>query len=141
MITHCSTNYACTLRRCNDLPGHISYGHPPRTASFYYVHATLITIFGNYFAELASWVKSQSTTAPGGKFFSSVVVWRALTLTLPPRSQASVGRADNHNGTHTSERPSFLHWDEVTQVMRCLLVIGPSRRGLQLCRACLDSEL
>jgi hypothetical protein len=99
------------------LPRNISYGHPPRTVSFYYVHATLIMMFGNYFAELATWVKSQSTAAPYGKFFSSVVGWQALRLTLPQDPRLLSEARTTMMALILAQRSSFFHWDEVTQVV------------------------
>ena len=88
-------------------------------------------MFGNYFAELASWVRSWSTVVPEDKFFLSVVGWQAPRLTLPQDPKLLLEARTTMMALILAKRPSFFHWDEVTQVMRCLLVIGPNRRGLE----------
>jgi hypothetical protein len=88
-------------------------------------------MFSNYFAELASWVKLRSTAAPEGKVFSSDVGWQALRLTLPQDPRLLSEARTTMLALILSKRPLFFHWDKVTQVMRCLLVIDPNRRGLE----------
>jgi hypothetical protein len=100
------------------LPGNISYEHPPRTASFYYVHATLIMMFGNYFTELASWVKQITVYRRAlWQVFLSVVGWKALRLTLPQDPRPLSEARTTILALILAKRPSFFHWDEVSQVV------------------------
>jgi len=109
------------------------HGHPHvRRASFYHVHATLITVFDNYFGALANWAKLQAV---------SLHRRPARPHTHYPTFQAP--SANKHDGTHNLQNvSSFFPSDEVTQVARCLLgSIVMGRPGLELCRAYLDSVL
>jgi hypothetical protein len=84
---------------------HVSspHGHPHvRQASFYHVHAMLITAFGNYFGALANWAKLQA-----------VSLHRRLARphTHYPTFQAP--SANNHDGTHNLRKVSCFSHDPI----------------------------